>query len=84
MIVVYKGVDGKEIGRYSIDDPVLARSCDFDFEKAGDTKPMKLGTAEILLPYDPKIATLGIGRVDGKLKLFNVSPQIKEGFREQK
>jgi hypothetical protein len=84
VIVVYRGVDGKELGRYAVEDPALARSCDFDRSRTGAVKPIPKGTVEILLPYDPRIGTVEISRVGGKPRSFDIRPQIAEGLREQK
>ena len=52
VMIVYKGPDEKELGRYATEDPILVRSCDFDKGKVGELKPIDKGTVEILLPYD--------------------------------
>ncbi len=85
-MVIYKGADGEELGHYPIDYAVLARSHDFDAGKAvGDTKPDERGTAVVLLPYDPKITTLEIMGPEGKVKTFDIRPEIKRiiGTQEQ-
>lgn len=81
VLVIYKAADGKELGRYAIEDPVLARSCDFDSGKTGELKPIERGTIEILLPYNPAITTVEIGRIEGKLREFDFGYQIREGLK---
>ncbi len=84
VLVIYKGADGKELGRYATEDPALARSCDFEAGKKGNVKPIERGRAEILLPYDPKITTLEIGLKEGKKKTFNIGSQVNEGLRGER
>lgn len=84
VIIVYKGPDEKELGRYATEDPILVRSCDFDKGKVGELKPIDKGTVEILLPYDPLITAVEIVRIDGKRKTFDFSIQIKGGLKSKK
>ncbi|MCJ7662842.1 MAG: hypothetical protein MUO24_01225 [Desulfobacterales bacterium] len=84
VIIVYKGQDGKELGRYAIEDPILVRSCDFDKGKVGELKPINKGMVEILLPYNLMITTVEIERADGKRKAFDFSTQIEKTLKIKK
>lgn len=79
--VVYRDAGGKQIGRYAIYDPVVARSCDVDEGRKGAIKRLQKGTVEILVPYDPKISTVEIAPKGGKFTSFEVSARIKAGLR---
>jgi len=81
--VVYKDSEGKELGRYSTADPMLARSCDLEAGKGKHEKLIEKGAIEILLPYDTRIATLEITGADKKPRSFPISQKIKEGLRKR-
>lgn len=83
VLIIYKDADGKELGRYAIEDPVLARSCDFDDGAIGELRRIPSGTTEILLPYNENIASIDLGRVDGKLKTFSVARIVKSSVNGQ-
>lgn len=76
VLVVFKDAKGKELGRYAIEDPALARSCDFDQSRVGDVKPIKRGKVEILLPFNLSIESVQIGRIGKAGKEFSVRDQI--------
>ena len=78
--VTYRDSAGKELGNYSIEDPVLARSCDFDGEREGELKPIPRGTAEIIVPANPAIATIEISTGKERILRFDVSAQIKKAL----
>ena len=78
-LIIYKGADGKELGRYATEDPIIVRSCDFDEGKLGELKTIDKGTVEILLPYDPLITSVDIERIGSKPKTYDLSRQIKIG-----
>lgn len=79
VLIIYKDALGKELGRYAVEDPVLARSCDFEEgQRIGETKPLKHAKVEILLPDDSAIHSVVIGRIDGKSKSFDISAQVEK------
>jgi hypothetical protein len=84
VFIIYKGADGKELGRYATEDPILVRSCDFDKGKLGELKAIEKGTVEILLPYNPLIKTVDIRRINGKPRTYDFSRQIKMGIERKK
>ena len=64
-VVVYKDLDGTEIGRYSIEDPTKSRSCDLidGKERLGVYQLNKADVElelELLLPSNPEIAFINI------------------------
>ena len=64
-----------------MDDPVIARSCDLEAGKRAGLKPIPRGSAEILLPADPRIASIEIAPREGRPRTFDVSGPIGEGIR---
>lgn len=73
VLVIYRDSNGKELGRHAVEDPLLARSCDFDDNKTGRLNPLPENTSiEILLPDLPAITHIEIGRIDGKRKTFEI------------
>ncbi|NIP23807.1 MAG: hypothetical protein GWN67_01280 [Phycisphaerae bacterium] len=81
VVVVYRDAGGKQIGRYAISDPVVARSCDVDKGRKGAVARLQKGTVEILVPYDPEISTVEIAPKEGKFTSFKVGARIKSGLR---
>ncbi|MCZ6573534.1 MAG: hypothetical protein O7C98_10265 [Planctomycetota bacterium] len=81
--ITYRDSSGKELGNYSIEDPVLARSCDFDQEREGELKLIARGTAEIIVPANPAIATVEISTGKDRVLRFDVSAQIKKALGDK-
>ena len=78
--LIYGDASGREIGRYTIEDPGVVRSCDPDYEELGAIKPIALGTTELVVPFDPAIAILQIQRPGDEARTFDVSAQMAEGL----
>lgn len=82
VLLVYRDAEGKELGRYATQDPVLARSCDSDRGLVGELKPLPNGMlVEVLLPADARIRSVEIGRMGQKPKMFPIGRQIDEGMQ---
>ncbi len=80
MLVVYRDADGKELGRYATQDPILARSCDSERGLVGELKPLPNGVViEVLLPVDARIRSVDVGRPDQKPLTFPIGRQIDDG-----
>jgi hypothetical protein len=78
VLVVYKDAEGKELGRYWSQDPMLARTCDAERGRERGLKPLPDGTViELLLPDDPRIRSLEIGRRDQKPVSIGLEGQIE-------
>ncbi|MFC1511717.1 hypothetical protein ACFL5H_00795 [Candidatus Latescibacterota bacterium] len=80
IMIVYNGPDGRELGSYATEDPILARSCDFDDGNVGEIKIIEKGTIEVLLPFNRSIAEVEIGKVGEESKTFDFSVQIKKAI----
>jgi len=77
VVVVYRDNAGKELGRYATLDPILARSCDSEKRRVGELKPLPDGlVVEVLLPYDPHIQTVDIGRPGKEPLSFRIGGRI--------
>lgn len=78
VLVLYRDAAGKELGRYAIENPVLARSCDAGGRKPfGETKRLDGARVEILLPDEPAIHSVEIGLVNEEGRSFDVSERVK-------
>jgi hypothetical protein len=78
MLVVYRDATGTELGRYTIEDPGSARSCDQADGKRGESRPIDSGRVAIALPPLPSIAQLDLGPSPDKLRRFDVSASIQK------
>lgn len=77
VVIVYRDKSGKELGRYAVHDPVLARSCESDEGREGELKTIPNGNVEVLLPLDSRIAQVDVGRPNKKAKQFPIEDKMK-------
>jgi hypothetical protein len=79
VLVVYRDADGKELGRYATEDPMLVRSCDSEHGLVGELKRLSDGVViEVLLPDDARIRSVAFGRPNEKPLTFPIGRQIDD------
>jgi len=76
--IAYFDSTEKELGHYALENPLVARSCDFEGKsRMGETKPILRGTIEVLVPNNMAITYVEIGPTHQKGKRFKVGEVIK-------
>lgn len=73
LYVIYRRVDGSEVGRRTINDPLTVRVCDSAGNGPLGIVPIRNGSAEILIPYDPGIDSIELKRASGESNIFHLN-----------
>ena len=76
--IVYFDSSGQELGNYALENPLIARSCDFTGKlPMGESKPLPRGAVEVLVPHNIAIAHVKVGLLNENGKRFQVGEVIK-------
>lgn len=60
VMIRYADESGKVLGQYFVENPIMARTCDFDYDGVGDVSPMEGAIVEILLPFQAQLTSLEV------------------------
>lgn len=74
--IAFEDATGKLLGSYGVEDPLLARSCDFD-DGPGELAPIMSGRIEVLVPLNENVHQIRFSAFGKQPLVFDVAENVK-------